>query len=126
MASKLMMDVLVKMNDTWGGWQLPNASTSYSDIEWMDESTKPTKAEYDAKVAELTPVIAMEAAREHRNELLKESDWSQGADVPQATKDAWATYRQALRDIPQDFPDATIVDGRLSGVTWPTKPEGGE
>lgn len=36
--------------------------------------------------------------RQTRNELLKESDWTQVADAP-VNKEAWATYRQALRDI---------------------------
>jgi hypothetical protein len=47
-----------------------------------------------------------------RNRLLAESDWTQ---LPDATcdREAWATYRQALRDFPTtwtagptaDFPD---------------------
>jgi hypothetical protein len=50
--------------------------------------------------------------RAKRNELLAQSDWTQ---LPDATVDreAWATYRQALRDFPAtwtpspeaDFPD---------------------
>lgn len=54
--------------------------------------------------------------REQRNFLLSKTDWTQAADVPQATKDKWAPYRQALRDIPQqaEFP---------MNVVWPTKPE---
>ena len=50
--------------------------------------------------------------RHHRDRLLAESDWTQ---LPDATCDrqAWATYRQALRDFPAtwtagpeaDFPD---------------------
>ena len=53
--------------------------------------------------------------RDQRNWLLKESDWTQASDVLQATKDAWATYRQSLRDVPQQesFP---------TSVTFPTKP----
>ena len=50
--------------------------------------------------------------RNHRNRLLKESDWTQVADAP-VDRQAWATYRQALRDFPAtwtpgpeaDFPD---------------------
>jgi hypothetical protein len=37
--------------------------------------------------------------RQQRNQLLVGSDWTQLPDVPLATKEAWATYRQALRDI---------------------------
>jgi hypothetical protein len=53
--------------------------------------------------------------RDQRNWLLKESDWTQASDVPQATKDVWATYRQSLRDVPQQ-------DSFPTSVTFPTKP----
>jgi hypothetical protein len=49
-----------------------------------------------------------------RNEKLKESDWTQIPDVP-VDKQAWATYRQALRDI-------TIQTGFPWEITWPTQP----
>ena len=47
-----------------------------------------------------------------RNDLLAQSDWSQLPDAP-CNREAWATYRQALRDLPAtwtegpeaDFPD---------------------
>ena len=50
--------------------------------------------------------------RHHRDRLLAESDWTQVADAP-VDQQAWATYRQALRDFPAtwtvgptaDFPD---------------------
>jgi len=53
-----------------------------------------------------------ERMRLHRDRLLAESDWTQVADAP-VDKQAWATYRQALRDFPAtwtagpeaDFPD---------------------
>lgn len=53
-------------------------------------------------------------ARLERNRLLAETDWTQVADAP-VDKAAWATYRQALRDIPQQagFPET---------VVWPEKP----
>lgn len=54
-------------------------------------------------------------ARDQRNRLLTASDWTQGADAPQTLKDAWAPYRQALRDVPQQA-------GFPSSITWPTKP----
>jgi hypothetical protein len=56
------------------------------------------------------------AARAERNELLAATDWTQAADVPQATKDKWAPYRQALRDV-------TEQSGFPSDIQWPTKPE---
>ena len=42
----------------------------------------------------------MNNLRGQRNQLLLDTDWTQNADVPQATKDNFATYRQALRDLP--------------------------
>ena len=50
--------------------------------------------------------------RLHRDRLLKESDWTQVNDAP-VDQQAWATYRQTLRDFPAtwtagptaDFPD---------------------
>jgi hypothetical protein len=53
--------------------------------------------------------------RAERNRLLARSDWTQAADVPQATKDKWAPYRQALRDVPQQ-------DGFPHNVVWPQSP----
>lgn len=55
------------------------------------------------------------ATRKERNQLLTESDWTQMPDAP-VDQDAWATYRQALRDIPQQA-------GFPTDITWPTKPE---
>ena len=52
--------------------------------------------------------------RDERNQLLLESDWTQGADVPSTIKTPWATYRTSLRDVPtQSDPD---------NIAWPTKP----
>lgn len=41
----------------------------------------------------------LERMRLHRDRLLKESDWAMAPDAP-TDKDAWAAYRQALRDFP--------------------------
>jgi len=42
--------------------------------------------------------IQWAAIRAQRNQMLKDTDWTQVADAP-VDKAAWATYRQALRDI---------------------------
>ena len=53
--------------------------------------------------------------RAERNIRLVATDWTQAADVPQAVKDSYVFYRQALRDIPTQsgFPQAVI---------WPDVP----
>ena len=56
----------------------------------------------------------MGEVREKRNALLSASDWTQLPDVPLATKQAWADYRQALRDI-------TLQPDPFS-IIWPTPP----
>ena len=53
--------------------------------------------------------------RTTRNELLKESDWTQVADSPCDTA-AWASYRQALRDLPSTNTDP-------AALVWPTAPD---
>lgn len=55
-----------------------------------------------------------DAARVERDGLLAASDWTQVADAP-VDKEAWAEYRQALRDVPQqsEFPVS---------INWPEPP----
>lgn len=52
--------------------------------------------------------------RFERDRLLALSDWTQVSDAP-VDQAAWATYRQALRDI-------TSQEGFPFSVTWPSKP----
>jgi len=53
--------------------------------------------------------------RAERNRLIALTDWTQMEDIPQATRDAWKPYRQALRDI-------TDTATSLDDVVWPTPP----
>jgi len=64
------------------------------------------------EIAALAPTP--DQARAQRNSLLAASDWTQVADAP-VDAAAWAAYRQALRDVPQQ-------DGFPSNVEWPSKP----
>ena len=53
-------------------------------------------------------------ARAKRNTLLAASDWTQVIDAP-VDQAAWATYRQALRDI-------TTQAGFPETINWPVAP----
>jgi hypothetical protein len=53
--------------------------------------------------------------KQKRNLLISSSDWTQLSDIPQALKDKWIVYRQALRDI------TTQQDPY--NITWPTPPQ---
>jgi hypothetical protein len=47
--------------------------------------------------------------------MLTDSDWTQVADAP-VDKNAWAVYRQALREVPQQ-------PGFPFSVVWPEAPK---
>lgn len=76
--------------------------TKYSVSDMDDEA----KAALDAQQAK--------SVRDDRTKRLSECDWTQLTDAP-VDKTAWATYRQALRDV-------TTQDGFPWSVTWPVKP----
>jgi hypothetical protein len=61
-----------------------------------------------------TPEEAIAALRAERNARLSASDWTQVADAP-VDAAAWAAYRQALRDMPENTADP------LAPV-WPAQP----
>jgi len=60
-------------------------------------------------------LLAEYAVRTQRNQLLKDSDWTQTKDSPDAVDVLWQPYRQALRDI-------TIQAGFPLNVVFPTPP----
>ena len=66
----------------------------------------------------------MRLLRVERTHRLTECDWTQFPDVPDATRTAWQTYRQQLRDLPSSASPSLdeFYDLDLSSVTWPTKP----
>lgn len=80
--------------------------------EWAAIGTKYIDGQF-IKEAVPTEVLAAEA-RNQRNALLADSDWTQ---VPDASVDttAWAAYRQALRDLPEQ-------EGFPENIVWPEKP----
>lgn len=86
----------VLTNDVWTvGWTITDKTTA--EVQ-----------EYDDDVAA--------SNRSTRDTLLSDTDWTQVADAP-VDATAWATYRQALRDITThaNWPN-------LSELDWPTKP----
>lgn len=78
--------------------------------------TAEEEAEWDAMEAEWTAGAddrKAEEVRQERNQLLSKTDWMANSDVTMS--DEWRTYRQALRDVPEQ-------PGFPNDVTWPTKP----
>jgi len=54
-------------------------------------------------------------AREQRNRLLADSDWTQVLDYAKADQQDWTAYRKALRDV-------TKQDGFPETIVWPSLP----
>ena len=101
--------------------------------------TRPTPSEYDSLAwrlidddfvqdadgnwslpykLEAHPLADAEAnVRSHRGGLLAETDWivTKSLEAGEPVPDAWASYRQALRDI-------TAQEGFPYSVIWPAKP----
>ena len=102
----------------WNGseWVLQQDETSIARFGF-------TTADFpDAPVPEKPDYNPDERAREQeanevrnqRDALLAKTDWTQVADAP-VDQQAWSTYRQALRDIPEQ-------NGFPGDVDWPSKP----
>lgn len=72
-----------------------------------------TQSELDSEVFRATQVKENEV-RSQRNQLLKDSDWTQVADAP-VDKTAWVVYRQDLRDL-------TSQEGFPFNVVFPNPP----
>jgi hypothetical protein len=58
-----------------------------------------------------------DAIRMQRDQRLRQSDWTMLPDAPlsEVQRSAWATYRTALRDVPQENSDP-------AGIVWPDAP----
>jgi predicted O-linked N-acetylglucosamine transferase (SPINDLY family) len=124
----------VQWYDTWG------------EVEYKDETPNLRIEElgiFDQAVEDLNNEIvrieqkqiadaeAAEAARDYweelrvlRNQRLVESDWTQVADAPltEEQKVAWQSYRQALRNLPENIsdPKPLVLDSNHSD--WTVKP----
>jgi len=91
-------------------WQEHIQGTSLTEKQIFDECERILKEQKGI-------ATTMDSVRAKRDALLKDSDWAIISDAtPKPSKEAWLTYRQALRDLPQNFSTA-------EEVVWPTKPE---
>lgn len=90
-----------------------NLGPSFFDTEDADGNVV-TAAQNEAAYKATKDAEQAKSVRTSRNDKLKECDWTQIADST-ADKTAWATYRQALRDI-------TAQAGFPWTITWPDAP----
>ena len=130
-----------ELRNSYPNTSLPSELTDEALIKWDMYVVQPTPmpVDYTKNITEGTPVLTdgvyyqnwiqtdatqseidyrienqWFVVRETRNELLTECDWTQLADIPSETKEAWTIYRQALRNI-------TTQSSPFS-INWPVKP----
>lgn len=117
------MDITKALMALAPGAEFSLINEDYDQIQWFSTGiTKPTKAQVDAKIAELQAVEPMRLLRKERDRLIAETDWWVLPD--RTATEAQLAYRQALRDLPDNSTpilDNTTIIG-VGGVTWPTKP----
>ena len=92
-------------------WESESYEIKDDHVVWTLVKRSKTQEELDAEAAERWRLWRIE-----RNFRLAETDWViiKYLEAGQAVPEVWATYRQALRDLP------TIVD--FNGLDWPVKP----
>ena len=98
-------------NGNWvQAWVEREMFTEYTDEEGNVQTVSAQQTAYTTRKNNEKAVVE----RATRDTLLKETDHFALSDVTMT--DAMRTYRQALRDVPQqsEFPNT---------ITWPTKPE---
>jgi hypothetical protein len=86
----------------------PTLVNSVWSLGWAVQAL--SQAEQDAQ-----NTAQAKSVRSTRDTKLKDTDWTQITDAT-VNKTVWATYRQALRDVPTQ-------SGFPWTITWPTQPE---
>tara|TARA_B110000027_G_C16093957_1_gene289816 strand:+ start:1263 stop:1643 length:381 start_codon:yes stop_codon:yes gene_type:complete len=124
------MDVAQAIKSIRPGARFVVGENEYNQVSWHpsnDETTQrqPTLAECEAAWQVIVDAEPMKRLRKERDERLAESDLYAIADYPHGTdtvRQAWFTYRQALRDLPTSQTPALDSNNQLTDVAWPVSP----
>ena len=93
------------------------ANETYDSIKILSGQTKPSYEEFKEVYDNVVNIIIpFENLRVKRNELLKDTDWTQTNDIGLENEEEWVTYRQALRDLPANTEDPI-------NPVWPEPPQ---
>lgn len=106
--------------DVWEEELIPDEAIHIEPDMWQHALSNPGGVKYNGKAfvkCDPPKAVRTEAsARQMRNRMLADCDWTQMVDAPldETAREAWKVYRQALRDITSDrnWPD----------VEWPPQP----
>ena len=96
----------------------PNATMSEIGIYSQAETTFNNEIKRLEDISPFnTTTYQCQMLRNQRDDKLLLCDWTQGNDTPlgSSKKTEWATYRQALRDLPSNTSDP-------KNPTWPSEP----
>ena len=85
------------------------------EVVYADQPDAQQQQQIEAFVSAYPNTKALYELRLKRDALLVATDWRMLAGSP-GNRDAWAEYRQQLRDLPQVFA------GDVSNVVWPNEP----
>lgn len=111
------LELNLKAGDSWVEGNYP------SDLYYVDggslqpyppEPNYPCQFNQAAKVWVWDEQASGAILRQDRRQRLAASDWTQAADAP-VDKEAWAAYRQQLRDLPSNTADPRTP-------VWPVAP----
>ena len=104
--------------------QLVRYGLTWESIEVKDGYEKPPKDKFEKRFQELVDGIPLRELRQERNGRIGRTDFLMVSDFPfpsDTIRQAWITYRQALRDITATTTPSFDEDGQLI-VAWPTAP----
>ena len=94
-----------------------NGDDACSGLNWLDEDIdEPSQADVDGWRADAIEAYKWVDIRMQRDQLLRDTDYIVLADYEVDDGEGWLSYRQALRDMPQDYPNA-------DDIVWPEPPE---
>lgn len=105
------------------GAQWTMVDEDYNQLQWFSpDIPKPSRAQVEAKIAELKAAEPMRLLRVERDRLIAETDWWVLPDRTPTSEQL--AYRQALRDLPDNSSPVLDPTSRIgiSGVSWPVKP----
>ena len=117
------------MNEIYAGkrWRLPGNGQEFVEAD-IDRVLKEDDFEIDKsiimnRIQEMIDAEPMKRLRHERDIRLRDTDWRDLPSYQGADQEAWRTYRQALRDLPQNSSPQLDERQYLTNVTWPSEPE---
>jgi hypothetical protein len=109
------MDIAIILTKMYPNSEWSLIDNNYENLIWYSNDPKPSLEDLQSSWNSVHASLLWDKFRNKRNGLLLESDWTQVEDAT-VDKVAWAAYRQALRDLPQNTIDP-------ENPIWPIPPE---